>query len=143
MSTSPSNMKTIAVSEATNHQLDWLVAIALGWADVKITAYEEPGSPEEAFFRPGKVVDGVEVCGSGLRWKPTSDWAQGGPIFSALGISAIRQVEEPSRWVSEYSQGCARTDHARQWGATELIAKARCLIVSRLGDMVEVPVVFG
>jgi hypothetical protein len=51
----------VKVSEAGNAALNWAAAIALGWVDVQITAYDDPDSEEELFFRPAKVIGGREV----------------------------------------------------------------------------------
>jgi len=93
-----------------------------------------------------------ELTGAALDWavakaigeyKPvavpsySTDWAQGGPIIEREGISIIRQT--PDRWVSEYSNGCDRIDHARSWGPTPLIAAMRCYVASKLGEEVDIP----
>jgi hypothetical protein len=70
-------------------------------------------------------------------WGWATDWGQGGPIIEREGISLIRQT--PDRWVSEYSNGCGRFDHARSHGPTPLIAAMRCYVASKLGETVEVP----
>ena len=67
----------------------------------------------------------------------STDWAQGGPIIEREGVSLIRQT--PDRWVSEYSNGCDRFDHARSHGPTPLIAAMRCYVASELGDDIEIP----
>ena len=143
MSTSPSKMKTIKVSEATTYQLEWLVAIALGWTDVQISAYEMPGEPDETFFRPSKVVDGVEVCGSGLPWKPTSNREQGWRIIEKIGGFELKIWLESSP-----SSKCEAHIHNYEgnwiaFGSTPLIAALRCFVASQLGENVEVPEVLG
>jgi hypothetical protein len=76
--------------------------------------------------------------GADFEIKPYStNWAQGGPIIEQEGISLIRQTSD--RWVSEYSNGCDRFDHARSHGPTPLIAAMRCYVASKLGDAVDVP----
>jgi hypothetical protein len=142
--------------------LDWAAAAALGWTDVQITAYED-GTPEECFFRPSKIVDGVEVCGSGLRWKPSTNWAQGGPISEQEGIAVRKQAKsgiwyaiamkdlgdgQRASWNELTYIGGQRYGilsyevHPRRQrfeGPTELVAKLRCLVASRLGEEVDVP----
>lgn len=142
--------------------LDWAAATALGWTDVKITAYED-GTPEECFFRPAKIIDGVTVCGGGERWKPSTNWAQGGPLGEREGI-AVRKHAKSGLWyamaLKDLGDG-QRADwseityiggerygpysyqvHPRRQrfeGPTELIAKVRCFVASRLGEEVDVP----
>jgi len=67
----------------------------------------------------------------------STNWSQGGPIIEREGVSLIRQT--PDRWVSEYSNGCDRFDHARSHGPTPLIAACRCYVASKLGDTVDIP----
>ena len=93
-----------------------------------------------------------ELTGAALDWavakaigeyKPvpvpnySTNWAQGGPIIEREGVSLIRQT--PDRWVSEYSNGCDRFDHARSHGPTPLSAAMRCYVASKLGDDIDVP----
>lgn len=89
----------------------------------------------------GAALDWVVAKCEGLSLKegysPSTDWAQGGPIIEGEGISLIRQT--PDRWVSEYSNGCDRIDHARSWGPTPLIAAMRCYVASKRGNEVEIP----
>lgn len=109
-------MKTIKTADATGAALDWLVCKALGHYLPPFDEYT-------------------------LGWLGTknfsTDWSQGGPIVEREGISLIRQTE--TRWVSEYSNGCSRSDHGRSWGPTPLIAAMRCFVASKLGDTAEVP----
>ena len=112
----------IKVANTTPTQLDWLVSKCLGFN-------------AEALVQLAKKAPGKDYgC---FLTKYTTDWSQGGPIIEREGISSIKQTEQ--RWVSEYSLGCDRTDHARAWGPTPLIAAMRCFVSSRLGDEVEVP----
>lgn len=67
-------MKTIKVAEATERQLDWLVA--------RIEGDELP-------------KDG----GKGLNY--SSDWAHGGPILEREGISVYRMTSD---WPAAYNQ---------------------------------------
>ena len=102
-------MKT---SELKDKALDWAVTKCEGY-DHKVTSSEWGA------------------------WGWATDWSQGGPIIEREGISLIRQT--PDRWVSEYSNGCDRFDHARSHGPTPLIAAMRCYVASKLGDEVDVP----
>ena len=120
-------MKT---SELTGKALDWAVAKAEEERDVLFCQRQY-----------GRLI--VRIAGDhetrDIEWSytPSTDWSQGGPIIERDGISLIRQT--PDRWVSEYSNGCGRFDHARSHGPTPLIAAMRCYVASKLGDDVEVP----
>lgn len=133
--------------------LNWAVAIALGWADVQITAYEDPDSQDEPFFRPDKVVNGVVVCLSGCRWRPSTNPAQGHPLTEQEKINTLFDVGGPVAVLSavkpevaaalrekdyDYAIG-ARTPYNIQRGPTSLVAAMRCLVSSKLGDFIDVP----
>jgi hypothetical protein len=110
-----------------------LTGAALDWA---VTLIEKPNACEYGVEdwrgqRRQTVKNGEYV----YRWHQS--WAQGGPIIEREGISLIRQT--PDRWVSEYSNGCGRFDHARSHGPTPLIAAMRCYVASKLGDDINIP----
>jgi len=158
-SKAPVKIKTAVLID---NALDWAAVAALGWSDVQITAFED-GTPEECFFRPTKIVNGVEVCGSGLRWKPSTNWAQGGPISEQEGIAARKHAksgiwyamamkdigdDQRANWNESTYIGGQRYGtlsyqvHPRRQrfeGPTELVAKLRCFVASRLGEEVDVP----
>ena len=118
----------IKTREATELQLDWLVAKCEGHESRCPWLLEKEGyaawqSYENAWGNPLPNY--------------STNWAQGGPIIDREGISLIRQT--PDRWVSEYSNGCDRFDHARSHGPTPLIAAMRCYVASKMGEEVEVP----
>jgi len=122
----------IKTSELTRSALNWAVAMAAGYTDVKITAYEDPDNPDECFFRPGKVVDGIEICGSGLRWEPSTDWAQGGPIIVREKLT-VEWVEFYQRWEAH------QCGNFFMHGELPLVVAMRCYIASKQGDEVEIP----
>ncbi len=116
-------MKTIKVAEATNTQLDWLVAACEG---VDLNDYYE------AYNEP---------------YMPTANWSQIGPIIEReyVSIGAEGNPKSP-KWVASlsytkevtYTNGTARR-FCTMRGPTPLIAAARCYVASKLGDEVEVP----
>ena len=108
-------MKTIKVSEATNLQLDWMVAKCEG---------ELPASYND--------------------WRQTwphysTNWAQGGPIIdSILGLVQKTWLEsKPESKCEAHIHNCDGNWIA--FGPTPLIAAMRCLVTAELGDTVEVP----
>lgn len=147
----------IKTHELADHALNWAVAIALGWVDVLITAYEDPDSPDEPFFRPAKIVNGVEVCGSGERWLPSRNLLQGGALMSSEGIATRRHSNgtwyamlssdlgdhEGARWslftFKDVPRTASTSRRCRFDGPTQLIAAMRCLVARYLGDEVDVP----
>ena len=107
-------MKTINVSEATNTQLDWLVAKCEGLL------------PHDAWVKYGAVWWKDYV------YSPTTDWSQMGPI-----IERERTQTRPMRG-TEW-EAYAGLYGGSGSGPTPLIAAARCYVMSKLGETVEVP----
>ena len=109
----------IAVGEMTNPQLNWAVAHLLG-ADMQ---FEMDGT--------------IKV--NGHRFDPCGDWSQGGPISEAGRIWC--------RWMSNDDPAKEHWEAVSGWfpkivecsGPTELLAKMRCLVTKRLGDVVDIP----
>lgn len=110
---------TINVSQAKGQVLDWLVAKC---EDVVLL---DPHNNK------------WELCwtllgdNSGDYYSPTTNWSQGGPLFSEERIE--------SYWHPALECWAAIHNGNLCCGPTELIAKARCLVVSKLDDEVDVP----
>ena len=123
----------VKVSEATNNQLNWMVAKCI-----------YPHGSDEWL----NCISAQEhYC---------TDWSQGGPIFSGAGIGALFDTgsacRKPSWFATPDDQFISTSyegeyfdpafmvsEDPGQYGETELIAKARCFVASRLGETVEVP----
>jgi len=74
----------------------------------------------------------------GPAWtKPSTDWAQGGPIIEREAIS-LQWVNESS-WEAYISDSVGVYVEFSESGPTPLIAAMRCYVTSRLGDEVDVP----
>jgi hypothetical protein len=102
-------MKT---SELQGAALDWAVAKCEGLMQGQI------------------AIDGVT---RGF-YKPSTDWAQGGPIIERERISVWARGNE---WAAE---SFVPNQHGLECvGPTPLIAAMRCYVASKLGDEVEVP----
>lgn len=111
----------VKVSEATNLQLDWMVAKCEG----------VDGEAARLFHDEG-------------HYNYSTDWSQGGPLIEREEISVIVDrdrvfdAEEPvERWYATLPMICDA--EYTEYGPTPLIAAMRCFVVSRLGDEVEVP----
>ena len=125
------SMKKIKVSEATNIQIDWLVAHCEDM--VESGAYGDP-----------VVLDGelhLHYCDVVLDspYAPSFDWSQGGPIIEREKISTLYHPdincmtrEISPRWIGSVVS-------ISNSGPTPLVAAMRCFVASRLGDTVEVP----
>jgi hypothetical protein len=142
-------METIAiqVSEATNTQLDWLVA-SLAYCDehdkkrvfLHHTGYE--------FARHTVRIANQETCEvhMSFEWCPTTNPAQMWPIIEMNpemqfwpwgGKSEGRNGEMQCASLPSKIDGGTR--HKTWFGKTKLIAAARCWIAAELGEVVDVP----
>ena len=65
-------------------------------------------------------------------FKPSSNWAQGGPIIEREGIT-IEYEADPQKWCA-----CIMADQ-EVYGPTALVAAMRCYVENKLGDEVDVP----
>lgn len=113
-------MKTIKVSEATELQLDWLVATCEG----HLASVTKSG--EVAILREG-ITDYFD---------PHRNWGWAGPIKERQGISS-----GPAAGGGFWAGKCPINDGETlgMEGLTELIAIARCYVASVMGETVEVP----
>ena len=112
----------IKVSEATSTQLDWMVAKVNG-LDVSITPSLSGGY--------NCVTDG---------FKPTTSWAQGGPIIEREELFIVAPYRSAKGWNAYKME--VDTPELPCWmedGPTPLIAAMRCYVSSKLEDEVESP----
>ena len=109
-------MKTIKVAEATERQLDWLVAKCEG-------AHPQISYPDKRLF--GAIGDTFDY---------STDWAQGGPIIEREGL-----LIRPQPGYGWDSWKPAADEPCYSIGPTPLIAAMRCYVAGRLGDTAEVP----
>lgn len=150
-------MKKVKISEATNLQLDWMVAKAEGhiFVDVhgrgacrfpgvqtknKRGGYELMPLRLQSTMKTAADADHPGVFFRDTRyWCPSTDWSQGGPIIEREGIATRRWLEtgwEADKWNFKF-------DERHMNGPTPLIAVLRCYVASKLGDEVEVPEELG
>ena len=114
-----------------------LIGAALDWAVAKCEGYEcEFGDevsgpwlvPQEGYLHDEKPL---------ASFRPSTGWAQGGPIIERENISVGYQghlgVPLDSLWYATN-----RVD-ACGFGQKPLIAVLRCFVTSKLGDTVDVP----
>jgi hypothetical protein len=64
-------------------------------------------------------------------WKPSTNWAQGGPIIEREGIDL--QCQNTDSWAADLGL------ESSLYGSTPLIAAMRCYVASKLGDEIELP----
>jgi hypothetical protein len=122
----------IKTNELTRAALDWAVAKCEGF------------DPETLNTKTGVVYS--------LRYgvyRPSTDWAQGGPIIEREGINTFKynkiSEEEPDKWCAHKVvprpnlEGSTNMTAIAPEGPTPLIAAMRCYVASKLGDEVEIP----
>ncbi len=122
----------IKVHEATNLQLNWLVAQCLG---------HTPGS----YLNSAVVVKDVRGKPTGIQvpgirdyvwFAPTTSPAQGLPIIEREGM----HLDGPSRSVGDKTWYATHPDSMTIGsGPTILVAGMRCYVASRMGLEVEIP----
>jgi len=113
-------MKT---SELTGAALDWAVATA-------------EGKSTDCEIHAGNVLYGRVTSGF-IQYRPSTDWAQGGPIIEREGVNLRTHLGTDKGWVA-----FTWADHMpafRSRGPTPLIAAMRCYVASRLGDTIDIP----
>ena len=115
-------MKTIEVAKATGITLNWMVAKCEGKVvNQRHRAYQG-------------LIKGMWGA---IRYKPSTDWSQGGPIIGRERISLDQFKGHPCR---AYLGTPVRYEHAMFAPEGEpLIAAMRCYVASKLGERVEVP----
>ena len=105
-------MITVCVSELTGAALDWAVAKC---------------EDEEVYL----VKEQLETRWTDNGWKPSTDWAQGGPIIEREELSRLR-CYGTNQWE------CLNGEIVCE-GATPLIAAMRCYVASKLGENIDIP----
>ena len=121
-------MPIVKVSEATNIQLNWVVA----------KCEDKLGECTQAknFAELCKERKGVAFT-HGRVYSPSTNWSQGGPIIEREKIT-VAVSESGDEWNAARVFSRQRDDC--YWsGPTPLIAAMRCYVGSKLGEEVEVP----
>ena len=106
----------IKVSEATNPQLNWLVAKARG---IKVKQ-----GPNGILYTIDQHTLTV--------YSPTTNWSQGGPLIDLWKVDVVHQGQHPEPW-----HAAVRCETGN--GPTPLIAVIRAHVTSDMGEEVEVP----
>lgn len=115
-------MRTIKVSEATDKEVDWLVAVLQG---VEVDEQNEPiWFGDEDSFSPR------------LPYSPRSDWSIAGPILNKMlqDGCTIGKDRNGRLFVHDWTSNVTATDDNNV-----LAAAMRCYIVSKLDETAEVP----
>ncbi len=116
-------MAIIKTSELTGSALNWAVAMCEG-----VTVKKYPESPS-LFF--GEGFD---------KYRPSTDWSQGGPIIERERINVHLLDDKPDIWAANLGNPWGALPNVfSRLGPTPLTAAMRCYVASKLGDEVEVP----
>ena len=106
-----------------------LEGVALDWAVAKCEG-------EEVRLIKGQL----ETLWTDNGYKPSTNWAQGGPIIEREEISISREFASGRIEWAAWTPAPIRDDaEAFGYGPTPLIAAMRCYVASKLGDEVEIP----
>jgi len=137
-------MKT-KTSELTGRNLNWAVAIALGWK------WKVDNDGKIVLARPAKNIHSKKAFDTlGLAYfQPTKSWSTAGPIIEREEIR-LDTNDHPDLWpwvANKLIRWEKREDeemgdwpvYAEGVGDTPLIAAMRCYVASVLGDEVEIP----
>lgn len=127
-------MLKMKTSELTGAALDWAVAKceSAAWDayDAALHADKPTGS------RPSEYLRDYEF--SPEEFKPSTDWAQGGPIIERERI--VTQDFDGELWIAALGDPFnKRPSRHGAAGRTPLIAAMRCYVASKLGDTVDIP----
>ena len=112
-------MTKIKTSELEGAALNWAVAMAAGYDDVRVDL-------------DGHVIvvhEENDMCGlmESELYSPSTDWSQGGPLIEWYHVDV-----ESCPWSAYYGR---KTMH----GDSPLIAACRAIVAAKLGDEVDVP----
>lgn len=111
-------MKT---SELTGAALDWAVAKCEG-----LETWQDSSQ--------------ILLVGDDEPYRPSTDWAQAGPLIERELISVSREFASSRVEWAAWTPAPIRDDaEAFGYGPTPLIAAMRCYVASKLGDEVDVP----
>jgi len=133
-------MKTIKVSEATREQLDYLVAMCDGAKGFRMHTY--PGIDAGP---PVPVIDWRYGWTLLVDTSYSTDPALMQPIMEREFISTspgdwdVDSVPVVKNWCAWSLLAEIHNDQPFIYGPTQLVAAARCFVVSNLGETAEVP----
>ena len=138
-----STEEALQVKTKTNE----LIGPALDWAVAKSEG-ERYGPPTFRVHQNSKgatVYLNTGMQQSGIPYRPSTGWAQGGPIIEQHIHKLFKNVGGTYTAQIRHEEDSPLTNHkvTTSWtnaaGPTPLIAAMRCFVASKLGDEVDVP----
>ena len=118
-----------------------LVGVALDWAVTKAAGLEDTAK----LLFPAIIDERNQPCmvtHSWSAWSPSTDWSQGGPLYDKyLGNSTHSPYHAGSDICYSAGVGSDNPAVSHVWchGPTALVSFCRSLVLSKLGDTVQVP----
>lgn len=123
----------IKTADLTGAALDWAVAKCEG------ERYGPPTFHVHQNSKGATVYLNAGMQQFGIPYRPSADWAQGGPIIEREELQVHVANAVDGKW-------CAKPSDSEYWdfdgaayGPTPLIAAMRCFVTKALGDEVDVP----
>ena len=118
----------VKTSELIDAALDWAVAKCEGKNGV---LHDDGITRCIVIAAPSGVYKGT--------WRPSLNWAQGGPIIEREGIQInFMRFDSPPYWTA-HAEDLINKMRVGAWAPTPLIAAMRCFVSSKLGDTVDIP----
>lgn len=126
-------MRTVQVKDLEGVTLDWAVAKCLG-LPIRLDPMGFGSGSEAGYWiwddAPGGKMLKIGVGG----YSPSTDMSQGGNFLEQEQISLASPSPIDDRWTAMMW----RFSHAVN-GPTALVAISRCVVLSRMGETIEVP----
>ena len=131
----------VKTSELIDEALDWTVAKCSGRNPKLMEIVRYPGTKRQEHVSWSVRCDPPERDEFGeVAFQPSTNWAQGGPIIEQMHFLLETVEQGKDYWCSGPSTAQEWHDHpVGAHGPTPLIAAMRCLVASKLGDVVDVP----
>lgn len=113
-----------------------LIGDALNWAVAKCEGIH----PVRCGAGPSQYLAYVPKRSAYKRWRPTSNWAQGGPIADRERINVTLIDDSPDIWSASLGDPWRTLPSVYGvTGPTRLVAMMRCYVLSKLGAEVDIP----
>jgi hypothetical protein len=110
----------VKVCELKGFALNWAVAICERYY------YGDAGYGQIALYKGGSPIMYKD------QWRPSEDWAQGGPIIE-------RELMCLMNYVTHWSALPNSVKFPHQRGETALVAAMRCFVYSKFGREIDIP----
>lgn len=131
---------TVQTIELTGHDLDWAVYQCefAKWEDYDDVLFSDERYDDSHIPpRPSEYVQDY-LYTTGCDFKPSSDWAYGGPIIEREGL-----VVAPVEFTTDQPWHCYSNVHGGDgaYGKTMLEAAMRCYVLNTLGGFIDTKVI--